>query len=77
MKRIGIIDVGSNSARLVIMEISSQKGSHLVYNQKDPLRLSPFPRVATISRIFCLNCSRMLLPPFLAFLFISALFPNL
>ena len=36
MKRIGIIDVGSNSARLVIMEISSQKGSHLVYNQKDP-----------------------------------------
>ena len=40
MKRIGIIDVGSNSARLVIMEISSQKGSHLVYNQKDPLRLA-------------------------------------
>jgi exopolyphosphatase/guanosine-5'-triphosphate,3'-diphosphate pyrophosphatase len=40
MKRIGIIDVGSNSARLVIMEVSDQKGCHLVYNQKDPLRLA-------------------------------------
>jgi exopolyphosphatase/guanosine-5'-triphosphate,3'-diphosphate pyrophosphatase len=40
MKRIGIIDVGSNSARLVIMEIDESKGSRLAYNQKDPLRLA-------------------------------------
>lgn len=40
MKRIGIIDVGSNSARLVIMEINESNGYRLVYNQKDPLRLA-------------------------------------
>jgi exopolyphosphatase/guanosine-5'-triphosphate,3'-diphosphate pyrophosphatase len=40
MKRIGIIDVGSNSARLVIMEITDKKSCYLVYNQKDPLRLA-------------------------------------
>lgn len=40
MKRIGIIDVGSNSARLVIMEITDSMGFQLVYNQKEPLRLA-------------------------------------
>lgn len=40
MKRIAIIDVGSNSARLVIMEIHASNACNLVYNQKDPLRLA-------------------------------------
>lgn len=40
MKRIAIIDVGSNSARLVIMEIYETGASNLIYNQKDPLRLA-------------------------------------
>lgn len=40
MKRIAIIDVGSNSARLVIMEVHSSTACNLVYNQKDPLRLA-------------------------------------
>lgn len=40
MKRIAIIDVGSNSARLVIMEVHSTNACNLVYNQKDPLRLA-------------------------------------
>lgn len=40
MKRIAIIDVGSNSARLVIMEVHESKACNLIYNQKDPLRLA-------------------------------------
>lgn len=40
MKRIAIIDVGSNSARLVIMEVHTFQASNLIYNQKDPLRLA-------------------------------------
>ena len=40
MKRIAIIDVGSNSARLVIMEVHTSHACNLVYNQKDPLRLA-------------------------------------
>lgn len=40
MKRIAIIDVGSNSARLVIMEVHTSNACNLVYNQKDPLRLA-------------------------------------
>ncbi len=40
MKRIAIIDVGSNSARLVIMEIYETGANNLIYNQKDPLRLA-------------------------------------
>lgn len=46
MKRIGIIDVGSNSARLVIMEISSQKGATSSITRKILCvwRLRPIPR---------------------------------
>lgn len=40
MKRIAIIDVGSNSARLVIMEVHDSTACNLIYNQKDPLRLA-------------------------------------
>lgn len=40
MKRIGIIDVGSNSARLVVTEITDRMGCQLVYSQKEPLRLA-------------------------------------
>ena len=40
MKRIAIIDVGYNSARLVIMEVHTSHACNLVYNQKDPLRLA-------------------------------------
>ena len=40
MQRIAIIDVGSNSARLVITHIYKSGAYNMVYNQKEPLRLS-------------------------------------
>ena len=40
MKRIGIIDLGSNSARLVIVRIHGNNSNQLIYTQKSALRLS-------------------------------------
>ncbi len=40
MQRIAIIDVGSNSARLVISRIYKNGAYNLVYNQKESLRLA-------------------------------------
>ena len=40
MQRIAIIDVGSNSARLVITQIYKSGAYNMVYNQKEALRLS-------------------------------------
>lgn len=39
-RRIGIIDLGSNSARLIIVEIYENKAYNLVYHQKETIRLS-------------------------------------
>ncbi|MFA6075661.1 MAG: Ppx/GppA phosphatase family protein [Negativicutes bacterium] len=39
-ERIAIIDLGSNSARLIIMKISKSGAYHLIYNQKEGVRLS-------------------------------------
>ena len=41
MQRIAIIDIGSNSARLVISHIYKNGAYNMVYNQKEALRLSP------------------------------------
>ena len=40
MQRIAIIDIGSNSARLVITHIYKNGSYNMVYNQKEALRLS-------------------------------------
>ena len=40
MQRIAIIDVGSNSARLVVSHIYKNGAYNMVYNQKEALRLS-------------------------------------
>lgn len=40
MQKIAIIDVGSNSARLVITQIFKSGAYNMVYNQKEALRLS-------------------------------------
>ncbi len=40
MQRIAIIDIGSNSARLVISHIYANGAYNMVYNQKESLRLS-------------------------------------
>lgn len=40
MQRIAMIDIGSNSARLVINRIHSDYSYNMVYNQKETLRLS-------------------------------------
>lgn len=40
MQRIAVIDIGSNSARLVVMELYETGAYNLVYNQKEPLRLA-------------------------------------
>ncbi len=40
MQRIAIIDVGSNSARLVITQIYKSGAFNMVYNQKEALRLA-------------------------------------
>lgn len=40
MERIGIVDLGSNSARLIVMNISSTGAYNLVYHQKETVRLS-------------------------------------
>ncbi len=40
MQRIAIIDIGSNSARLVITHIFKNGSHNMVYNQKESLRLS-------------------------------------
>lgn len=40
MQRIAIIDIGSNSARLVISHIYKNGAYNMVYNQKETLRLS-------------------------------------
>lgn len=40
MQRIAIIDIGSNSARLVISQIYKSGSYQMVYNQKETLRLS-------------------------------------
>lgn len=39
-QRIAIIDLGSNSARLIIVEIYQNKAYNLVYHQKEAIRLS-------------------------------------
>jgi len=39
-QRIGIIDLGSNSARLIIVEIYINKAYNLIYHQKETIRLS-------------------------------------
>lgn len=39
-ERIAIIDLGSNSARLIVMHIYENGAYNLVYNQKEPVRLS-------------------------------------
>ena len=39
-ERIAIIDLGSNSARLIIMKVSKSGAYHLIYNQKEGVRLS-------------------------------------
>jgi len=39
-QRIGIIDLGSNSARLIIVEIYKNKAYNLIYHQKETIRLS-------------------------------------
>ena len=38
MQRIAIIDIGSNSARLVISHIYKNGAYNMVYNQKEALR---------------------------------------
>ena len=40
MQRIAIIDIGSNSARLVVSHIYKNGAYNMVYNQKEALRLS-------------------------------------
>ena len=40
MERIAIIDIGSNSARLVISHMYKSGAYNMVYNQKEALRLS-------------------------------------
>lgn len=40
MQRIAMIDIGSNSARLVINHIHSDYSYNMIYNQKETLRLS-------------------------------------
>ena len=40
MQRIAIIDVGSNSARLVISHILKNGSYNMIFNQKEALRLS-------------------------------------
>ncbi len=39
IKRTAIIDIGSNSARLVIFETTSQYGFHLICEQKSKVRI--------------------------------------
>ena len=39
-ERVGIIDLGSNSARLIVMHIYNNGSYNLVYNQKEAIRLS-------------------------------------
>lgn len=39
-QRIAIIDLGSNSARLIIVEIYENKAYNLIYHQKETIRLS-------------------------------------
>ena len=40
MQRVAIIDIGSNSARLVIINIYGNKAYNMIFNQKEALRLS-------------------------------------
>ena len=40
MQRIAIIDIGSNSARLVISHIYKNGAYNMVFNQKESLRLA-------------------------------------
>ena len=40
MQRIAIIDIGSNSARLVISHIYKSGAYNMVFNQKESLRLA-------------------------------------
>lgn len=39
-ERVGIIDLGSNSARLIVMQIHQSGSYHLIYHQKESIRLS-------------------------------------
>lgn len=39
-ERVGVIDLGSNSARLIIMQIAANQTYHLIYHQKENIRLS-------------------------------------
>lgn len=49
MQRIAIIDIGSNSARLVISHIYKNGAYNMVYNQKEALRLSQ--KLFIVSRV--------------------------
>ena len=40
MKRLGIIDVGSNSVRLIIMDVDGTNAHHQIENIKETVRLS-------------------------------------
>ena len=40
MKRLGIIDLGSNSVRLIIMHVDGTNAHHQVENIKETVRLS-------------------------------------
>ena len=39
-QRIAIIDLGSNSARLIIVEVYENRAYNLIYHQKETIRLS-------------------------------------
>lgn len=39
-QRIAVIDLGSNSARLIIVKIYPNRAYNLIYHQKETIRLS-------------------------------------
>ena len=65
MQRIAIIDIGSNSARLVISHIYKSGAYNMVFNQKEMLRLAQktegeglLPKKRSTAR--CRSCSLLL-----------------